>query len=279
MKKILTAFKEHKEFCKNRPWDVNDMYFASDIFTPPHYAETIEIIMCRDLKGTAYIGGNRYDLEGCKTFFIAPYVIHSLYHEKSNGKLINLKLVPNDLTSTVQLQYILENEQLDFSAFPCVIPEYDTLLPIAETLRASDRETLEPLAAILSLFQIFRKYADSNLHWQTPLADKDMQDIISWTESHFQEKISLDTVALKIGYNKHYFCNKFKKATGSTYLQYLNTLRISRACQLLKTGISISEVCENCGFENTSYFIQLFKKSIGVTPKQYALAKTIQDTQ
>ena len=72
-------------------------------------------------------------------------------------------------------------------------------------------------------------------------------------------------------YNKHYFCNKFKTATGETYLQYLNNLRVFHACKMLKKGHALTEICEKCGFENMSYFIQLFKKIVGTTPKQYAL--------
>ena len=281
MKRIVTAFKEHKEFKKNRPWDVNDMYFPTDIFTPPHYAETIEIILCRDLKGTAYIGGKRYDLSGRKTFFIAPDVIHTLYHEKSDGKLINIKLVPHDLTSSVLLQNILANEQLDFFSIPCEIPELDRLYPLAEKLRFSNRETLDPLIAILEMFQIFREYANPNLALRlaAPSLDEELQNIISWTEDHFHQKISLDDAAEQTGYSKHYFCSKFRNATGCTYLQYLNTLRITHACRLLKSGTSITDVCESCGFENMSYFIQLFKKTMGTTPKQYALEKLRQESK
>ena len=83
MKRIITAFKEHKEFQKNRPWDVNDMFFPTDIVTPPHYADTIKILLCRNIKGTAFIGGNRFDVSGEKVFFIAPNVIHSMQYQKS----------------------------------------------------------------------------------------------------------------------------------------------------------------------------------------------------
>ena len=51
--------------------------------------------------------------------------------------------------------------------------------------------------------------------------------------------------------------------------------KIYHACKLLKRGHSLQAVCEDCGFENMSYFIQLFKKIVGITPKQYMLESEI----
>lgn len=275
MKKIMTVFKEHKEFHKNRPWDVNDMHFPSDVITPPHYADTIEILVCRDIKGTAFIGGNRFDLSGRKTFFIAPNVIHSMQYKKNEGVLTIVKLQLDGLTSMVNLPNILARQNIDFATFPCCISEYDQMITLANQLRDVSAETIYSLMSILSIFQLMITHSEAkdNLYPQLPMQDEALREVISWTEAHFTEKISLDEIASKIGYNKNYFCNKFKAATGETYLQYLNNLRIYHACKLLKRGNSLQEVCENCGFEDMSYFIQLFKKIVGTTPKQYILAQ------
>lgn len=273
MKKVLFAFKEYKEFQKNRPWDVNTMYLPSDIITPPHYAETIEILLCCNIKGTAYIGGNCYDLEGKKAFFIAPNVIHSMQYLKNDGYVIVVKLHPDGLLPLINLQNILAEADMDFSSLSCYLPEYDSLLDSVEKLRASKHGTPDTICAILSIFQIWQQYSSPTEAMQPhiPAYDESLREIISWTEQHFAEKISLEEVASMVGYNKHYFCNKFKTATGETYLQYLNNLRIFHACKLLKKGLSLNEICDQCGFENMSYFIQLFKKIVGMTPKQYAL--------
>ena len=58
--------------------------------------------------------------------------------------------------------------------------------------------------------------------------------------------------------------------TGTTYKNYLNSVRMSNACLLLQEGLSVQEVCLKCGFENVSYFVQVFKKLQRLTPYQYA---------
>lgn len=273
MKNVMTAFKEYKEFQKKRPWDVNTLHFSSGSITPPHYAETIEILLCCNIKGTAYIGGNRYELGGKQAFFIAPNVIHSIQYLQNDGHVIVVKLHPDGLLHLLNLQNILAESGLDFSGLSCYLPEYDRLLFQAEQLRGATSGTADTICAILSIFQILIQgsVAAGTLEPHIPAYDDTLREIISWTEEHFTEKISLEEVAEKVGYNKHYFCNKFKAATGETYLQYLNNLRIFHACKLLKRGYSLNDICDKCGFENMSYFIQLFKKIVGTTPKQYAL--------
>ena len=68
------------------------------------------------------------------------------------------------------------------------------------------------------------------------------------------------------GYSKYHFCSRFKSLTGMTYLNYLNSVRVRRACLLLQQGESVQAVCRATGFENVSYFIQMFKKIRHVTP-------------
>lgn len=276
MNNVMTFFKEHKEFQKNRPWDVVEMRFETDVNTPPHYADTIEILICHQLTGTAYIGGSRYVLEGDQVLFIAPNVIHSVYYLANPGKVLVLKLHPEELKPLLNLQKILGEMGMDFSGLACVIPDYEEILAQAKILRSSRTVNLEVIAAILRIFQVLNRYrtGESDQKRLPNTSDEELCHIISWTENHFSEKITLDAVAEEVGYNKHYFCTKFRQATGETYLRYLNNLRIFHACKLLKSGVPMAQVCEACGFDNPSYFIQLFRKTTGITPKQYVLNTT-----
>lgn len=55
-----------------------------------------------------------------------------------------------------------------------------------------------------------------------------------------------------------------------TPMDYVNQYRIEQAChQLLTTDFPITEVAFNCGFNDSSYFIKVFKKYKGTTPKKY----------
>lgn len=83
--------------------------------------------------------------------------------------------------------------------------------------------------------------------------------------------ITLDEVARHVGMSRNSFCVFFKKATGKTFVTYLNEYRIGLACQRLEQhNASITEICYQSGFNDISYFSRIFKNTVGVSPRQYA---------
>ena len=62
----------------------------------------------------------------------------------------------------------------------------------------------------------------------------------------------------------------FKQATGFGLREYLVNLRIQRACELLlSTTLSITDIADKCGFNDSNYFGDAFRKAIGVSPRDY----------
>lgn len=74
------------------------------------------------------------------------------------------------------------------------------------------------------------------------------------------------------GRSSEHVCRTCKSVTGLTPSQYINRIRIEYAAQLLRSDeVSIDDVVNDCGFENTSYFYRLFRKQLGTTPKAYRI--------
>ena len=87
----------------------------------------------------------------------------------------------------------------------------------------------------------------------------------------YHEDISLEFVSEVIFLNKNYFSELFKKETGKSFVQYLTEYRLEKAKLLLSIdGLKGSEVADMTGFQNDSYFITVFKKYEGCTPKDYS---------
>ena len=84
-----------------------------------------------------------------------------------------------------------------------------------------------------------------------------------------------DTVK-KMGYNIDYMRRCFKEETGQTPLEYLNLMRLNYAKELLlqDTFISVVDVSEKCGFNDSFYFSKLFKKYFGISPNYYRKQRT-----
>lgn len=72
------------------------------------------------------------------------------------------------------------------------------------------------------------------------------------------------------GYTPEYVSRCFRKYLSTTLTEYLQERRILYACGLLSsTGLSVAEICYECGFQNLSHFYHCFQKRNGISPKRY----------
>lgn len=89
-------------------------------------------------------------------------------------------------------------------------------------------------------------------------------------EKHFLEPFSLENLAASIGISKYHLSREFKKYIGTTLNEYVITLRLNYAKELLRySQNSVGEIAYACGINQVSHFINLFKSREGMTPLQY----------
>lgn len=95
-----------------------------------------------------------------------------------------------------------------------------------------------------------------------------VEQIISYFEDHYDEKISLDQIAENMYLSPFYISRIFKSETGETPIRHLIDIRLSRAKELLESGRagSIQEVAASVGYDDAYHFSKLFKKRYGVSP-------------
>lgn len=92
---------------------------------------------------------------------------------------------------------------------------------------------------------------------------------------HLSEKITRTSMAKLVFMNSDYLARMFKKETGLSLGEYLQTQRIEEAGrQLRQTDIPVSVISQNVGYDNFSYFSYLFHERTGMTPVEYRKAHT-----
>ncbi|WP_099520044.1 response regulator [Paenibacillus sp. BIHB 4019] len=92
----------------------------------------------------------------------------------------------------------------------------------------------------------------------------------AYIENHYDEELSLSTIAAKFHFNASYFCLLFKTHTHTTINQYIMQTRMKAAAgQLLQTTQKVYQIAENVGYKDVKYFIRLFRKEYGSSPEEY----------
>lgn len=100
--------------------------------------------------------------------------------------------------------------------------------------------------------------------------DEKIMIIKNYINEHLGEDLSLGALADKFGFSYHYLSYYFNKQSKEGFSEYLNRVRIEKACSLLKNGeYSISEISEQVGYSDNTYFSRIFKKMTGETPSNY----------
>jgi YesN/AraC family two-component response regulator len=146
-----------------------------------------------------------------------------------------------------------------FDGFESVVPLWQDSLA-----RATD-ESIGLLAESMLLYAISRLCVDGNMK------NDIIGSVISITEESFAESdLSITGIAEELGYNAKYISHLFKEKMGIPYSEYLRNLRIKYAVSLLDHGIdSVKNVAVLSGFQDPLYFSSVFKKVLGISPKEY----------
>lgn len=99
---------------------------------------------------------------------------------------------------------------------------------------------------------------------------KEIEEALRYFNEAFSEEICIEEYAHAHHMSVCWFIRSFKRYMGISPLQYITTVRINKARELLRgTDYSIQEISKMAGYENPLYFSRIFRKTTGVSPKQY----------
>lgn len=129
-------------------------------------------------------------------------------------------------------------------------------LPLLNTLAHWNRYRL------LSTVQIDLKSSD--------VSQRKINTVVEYVSNNYSTDISLADVSNLIGMSDSHFSRFFKKATGNRFIEFVNRVRISRACILIsETDLQIATICFQVGFNNVANFNRRFHELKGITPREF----------
>ncbi|WP_189376418.1 helix-turn-helix transcriptional regulator [Thalassotalea profundi] len=98
----------------------------------------------------------------------------------------------------------------------------------------------------------------------------DIDDIETLMRNNLHQELSLDTLAHYSQLSKFHFAKKFKELTDTAPIQHFINMKMQQAClELDNSDKTIKTIAESLGYNDPYYFSRLFKKIVGMSPKQY----------
>ncbi len=93
--------------------------------------------------------------------------------------------------------------------------------------------------------------------------------VLHQLENSMDTPLDVDALCITACMSRSRLYNEFKNRLGSTPGQYQKQLRMKKALELLRCGVTISQVCFELGFQNLSHFSRTFKQKYGYSPRHY----------
>jgi two-component system response regulator YesN len=144
----------------------------------------------------------------------------------------------------------------------------DELTAKLNQLKKGERLTLRELTGLLE--QIATMGCDLLQKQREVEADSVIAQAIAHMKANLDKNLTVNDLAKQVYLSGSYFANLFKKVTGTTLIHYMTKLRIERAKEmLLEDEKQVQEVAILLGYEDRSYFTDVFKKHVGMTPTEF----------
>lgn len=300
---MLFSYLDKEEFQSIRLLDPKDSLTEGEQFsihrynpqtTSLHRHRYIQINYVRKGSGNHLINKNTVPVSNGDIFIIPPYIPHKIITD------------PNDPLEVIEFEFstkfILPDQQsieectgyLDFAylepfmvAEEKVKPRFKLNKQLQIEVEAILNEVLEESrerqpgymliakALLLKLLvMIGRAYTREIEGTDTERTFQQYKNMIAlakdYIDAHHARNISLKEISEYVGYSQSHFCYLFKAITGKTAVEYINTVRVQHAIELL-TGskLSVLDISLEAGFNTVSNFNKTFKLITGLSPREY----------
>ena len=100
-----------------------------------------------------------------------------------------------------------------------------------------------------------------------------IKNVLNYCSQNYTEPLTLDTLSKDLHLSKYYISHIFKERMNIGFVEFVNSLRIEHACNLLEKGGNITDVAFSSGFSSIRTFNRVFAENIGMSPREYIKEK------
>ena len=131
----------------------------------------------------------------------------------------------------------------------------------------NDKNTIESIS--LLLLDVVKGFMDA-MFYQKDKGNLYVREALGYIASHYTEPLRVGDVSRRLGLNADYFAAMFHKTVGESFNSYLMRVRVEQSKHLmLSTSDPLTDIAVATGFTDQSYYCRVFKKYVGLSPRQY----------
>ena len=244
-----------------------------------HWHQCLEVLYVEEGFGVVIVDHKQYTMRPGRMFFFPPFTLHkiivdeqaqdryrrTIIHLDQYALLKGLRDFPysrqrlHNLTQRAGQSWVVDIADIH--------PHIDFLFSRYEKLAGDSPLNSEQVSCLLlSLLSMLSEDHPS----MSGITDGTASQVMFWLDENYMRKFSLSRLAEELGKSKSYISRRFHQETGESIVNYLNTIRLRKACEaLLHSQQSVREIARMVVFSDVTYFISAFGKGIGETPLQY----------
>jgi AraC-like DNA-binding protein len=266
--------KEWTRLTHHTRLNINSLYarFTKHAY-PRHSHEYYVISVIVSGKQSFMHKGARYKTSAGGVIFINPDVVHTGETVDEQGFEL-CSIYPTTTTiETILFDLTGRNQPAPYFTEVQVNSVWaaQNILFLHKALSAKS-ETLEIETCFLQAFsQLLKQYTSSpSIEQKIGNEKKAIQKARNYIEEHHHLQVSLKDLANYVGFSPYYLLRAFRNEVGMPPHKYLENIRIRHAQKLIESGATLAQTATEIGFSSQSHLTRSFKKTIGITPGQYA---------
>ena len=215
-----------------------------------------------------FIENKVYHLQPGDIILIPEGIMHNTEYQNTtySRKLISCSqyFIPVSVKSKLpELMHLYRN--------PGIVDEINAIFDKIEEEYAKKDELSEDIFKCYTHMLFFLLARNPNLSIPQDEDKHYLDDAVDFIQSNYASEITLEKMAERYFVSAEHFSRVFKKKVGFNFREYVNLLRLQKAESMLRQQniISITEVAQSCGFNDSNYFSVQFKKLYGISPKKF----------
>lgn len=244
-----------------------------------HSHQYNEIYFLQSGKCNVYIDNETYCLEDGSVLFIPAFKEHTFIYPFSQDVKRTVLYISTeqlnwyfneDFKDEINNLFINKHLQLSRKSF-------SNLSNIFEKIQF-EKYSLDNMSELLTKAYFFeliiylircQRYTH-NINQKTNLSNITIGEIVNFIENNYSRQLTLPEIAAQFGISESSLTKKIKIFTNMTFKEYLTKTRIEEAKSLLiSSEKSITEIAYECGYNNSNFFGDVFKKAVGMSPSSY----------